>query len=463
MTHPRLTRRLGTGDAVVVGLGAMLGTGVFTVLAPAAAAAGGWLLLGLGLAAVVATCNAVSSADLAVAHPESGGSYVYGRERLGHRWGFLAGAAFVAGKTASCAAAALVFATYMAPSAVRPVALAALAGMVMLNLAGVRWTVRGTRVLVGVVLAVLAVAVVVMLVRSGVASAGATAGRAAGRAAGGVASGAAGGTGAGAAGGGTAAGAAGGTAAASAAGPTLPWQVLRSAALLFFAFAGYARIATLGEEVRDPARTLRRAIPVALAITVVVYGAVAVGCLVALGPAALARADAPVAEGVRVVGLSGLVPLVDAGAALATLSVLLSVLVGVSRTGLAMARRRDLPGALASISRRGTPWRADLAVAGAVAVLVLTLHPASAVGLSAFCVLLYYAIANASALRLRPEERRWPRWTAWLGLGGCVTLAATLPPRAVAVGAGLLAAAALARGLVPRLLRRRRRMPAPEA
>ncbi|GAA3496166.1 hypothetical protein GCM10019016_032670 [Streptomyces prasinosporus] len=104
---PGLRRTLGTGDAVVVGLGAMLGAGIFAALAPAARAAGSGLLLGLAVAAVVAYCNADSSARLAALYPASGGTYVYGRERLGEFWGYLAGWAFVVGKTASCAAMAL--------------------------------------------------------------------------------------------------------------------------------------------------------------------------------------------------------------------------------------------------------------------------------------------------------------------------------------------------------------------
>ncbi|MGN6800119.1 MAG: amino acid permease, partial [Gaiellaceae bacterium] len=107
-----LARRLGTRAAVVVGLGSMIGAGVFSAFAPAAAAAGSGLLVGLALAAGVAYCNAVASAQLAAQYPASGGTYVYGRERLGEWWGFLAGWGFVIGKTASCAAMALTFAVY---------------------------------------------------------------------------------------------------------------------------------------------------------------------------------------------------------------------------------------------------------------------------------------------------------------------------------------------------------------
>src|SRR3954466_8612261 len=118
----QLQRRLGTGDAVVVGLGAMLGAGIFAALSPAAQAAGSALLLGLAGAAVVAYCNATSSARLAALYPESGGTYVYGRRRLGPFWGYLAGWSFVVGKTASCAAMALTFASYVAPHVARAVA-----------------------------------------------------------------------------------------------------------------------------------------------------------------------------------------------------------------------------------------------------------------------------------------------------------------------------------------------------
>ncbi len=125
----RLARRLGTRDAVVIGLGSMIGAGVFAAIGPAAAVAGGGLLIGLALAAVVAYCNATSSAQLAALYPASGGTYVYGRKRLGHLWGFLAGWGFVIGKTASCAAMALTFGSYVAPDLARPLGIGAVVAL----------------------------------------------------------------------------------------------------------------------------------------------------------------------------------------------------------------------------------------------------------------------------------------------------------------------------------------------
>jgi len=394
----RLARRLGTADAVVVGLGAMLGTGVFVVFAPAAAAAGEWLLLGLLLAAAVAYANATSSAQLAALHPRSGGTYVYARERLGHGWGALAGYAFLAGKVASCGAAALAVGAYAWPAQQRAVAASAVLACTGVNLLGAQRTVRVTRLLVGVLLLVLALVVAVALF----ADAGPGA-----RTGGGGLDG-----------------------------------VPRSAALLFFAFAGYARIATLGEEVRDPARTIPRAIPLALGVTLVVYALVALAVLRALGVHALARSLAPLADVVRAADAGALLPVVRAGGAVAALAVLFSLVAGISRTAFAMGAERDLPRWFAAVHPvRRVPHHAELAVGVATLAVVVVGGLVGAVAFSAFTVLLYYALANASALRLRTGERRWPRWWAAFGLLGCLGLAGSLPLVTVLAGAAALAAA----------------------
>jgi APA family basic amino acid/polyamine antiporter len=182
-----------------------------------------------------------------------------------------------------------------------------------------------------------------------------------------------------------------------------------------------------------------------------VYALVAFAALRALGPTALADSAAPLADVVREARLPALVGVVVAGAVVAAGSVLLSVLVGVSRTGLAMARRSDLPSGLAGVGRTGTPWRADLAGGTVAAVLVLALRdPTSSVGVSAFCVLVYYAVANAAALRLTPDERRWPVALRVLGLVGCVVLAVTLPLVPVLVGASVLAVGLAVRAVLRR-------------
>ena len=411
----RLDRRLGLTDAVVVGLGAMLGAGVFAAVGPAAGAAGSWLLAGLLLAGMVAYANATSSAALAAVHPESGGAYAYGRRRLGPFWGFMAGWAFLAGKLASCAAMALTLGGYLAPGLARPVALGGLVAVTVANYLGVAKTAAATRVVVAVVLAALATAVAGMLL-GGQADPANLAG--------------------------------------SGPGPGV-YGVLQAAGLLFFAFAGYARLATLGEEVVDPARTIPRAVPLALGIALAVYAVVCAAALLAVGPAALAEAAAPLADAVAAGRLAGLEPVVRLGAAVASLGVLLSLQAGLSRTGFAMAANRDLPGALAAVHPRyRVPHRAELAVAGLVAVAVLAVDLRGAIGFSSTLVLVYYAVANAAAWTLRPAERRWPRGLAGAGLAGCLLLAASLPASSVLAGAAVLGI-----GAAVWVVRRGRRQP----
>lgn len=402
-----LQRRLGGFDAIMIGLGSMIGAGIFAALAPAAHAAGSALLLGLALAAAVAYCNATSSARLAARYPASGGTYVYGRERLGQFWGYLAGWGFVVGKTASCAAMALTVGSYLWPARAPAVAVAAVVILTAVNYAGVRKSAWLARVVVVVVLAVLA-AVVIACLTSGTAQA-ARLNVGADASAGGV---------------------------------------LRAAGLLFFAFAGYARIATLGEEVRDPGRTIPRAIPLALGITLAVYAVVAAAALTVLGSGGLATATAPLDAAVRAAGAPWLAPVVRVGATVAALGSLLALILGVSRTTLAMARDRHLPAALAGVHPRfHVPHRAEVAAGTVVAVLAASVDLRDAIGFSSFGVLAYYAIANVSAWTLPRDEGRPARIVPALGLAGCVALAFALPVASVVSGAAVLGAGAAAYGI----------------
>ncbi|HEV7951580.1 MAG TPA: APC family permease, partial [Glaciihabitans sp.] len=298
-----LRRTLGTPQAVVVGLAAMMGAGVFYVWAPAAAAAGTGLLIGLLIAAVVATLNALSTTQLAMAHPVSGGAYAYGRHTIGPRIGFTAGWLFMVGKISSAGAIALIAGSYLAPDYARLIAVLAVVVLAAINATGIRSTSRVSTLIVGTVLGGLLLIIVTTLIRL----------------------------------------------------PTLQLQplggtldigangwlgILQSAGLLFFSFAGYARMATLGEEVLDPRKTLPRAIIIALAITLLIYGTIAILCVTVLGIPALAQSTSPVADLVS----DGWDTVIRTIAAIACLGSLMGVLAGLSRTGLAMSRNKDLPG-----------------------------------------------------------------------------------------------------------------------
>ena len=231
---------------------------------------------------------------------------------------------------------------------------------------------------------------------------------------------------------------------------TSPAGVLRAAGFLFFAFAGYARIATLGEEVRDPATTIPKAIPRALAGVLVIYAAVGVTLLATVPVDAIAASDAPLGLVVSTSRLDWLTPIVRVGAGIAALGVLLNLIPGVSRTVLAMARRNELPRWFATIDeRRSLPVRAECVVTAVVIVLTATFDLRGAIGFSGVTILTYYAITNAACLTLRRDQRRWPRWISISGLAGCVTLAVMLPLAAIITGAGVLVAGIAIRRFAP--------------
>ncbi|WP_311879501.1 APC family permease [Microbacterium forte] len=391
-----LARRLRLGDAVAIGLGSMIGAGVFSVWAPAMGVAGSGILIALGIAAIVAYCNATASAQLAAAHPVAGGTYAYARAEIGPWWGFVAGWSFVIGKIASCAAMAMTFAAYAAPEGWQvPVAVAAVVALAAVNCFGVTRTALVTRVLVACSLLGLALVVATGL---------------------------------------------GGSSTATPA--PLPdasaYGVLQGAGLLFFAFAGYARIATMGEEVVDPARTIPRAIALALGGAVVVYTLVAITVVLVLGGDA-ATSTTPLSDVAAATGWQALTPVIRIAAAAASLGALLALLTGIGRTTLAMAREQDLPRFLAKVDERWqVPRRAEITIALIIVGIVVVADLRDAIGFSSFGVLLYYLIANAAAFRQQAAARRYPRALQVIGVLGCLLLVNTLPVVASAIGTAVV-------------------------
>ncbi|MDR6140865.1 APA family basic amino acid/polyamine antiporter [Microbacterium foliorum] len=391
-----LARRLRLGDAVAIGLGSMIGAGVFSVWAPAMGVAGSGILIALAIAAIVAYCNATASAQLASAHPVAGGTYAYARAEIGPWWGFVAGWSFVIGKIASCAAMAMTFAAYAAPESWQvPVAVAAVVALAAVNCFGVTRTALVTRVLVACSLLGLALVVATGL---------------------------------------------GGSSTATPA--PLPdasaYGVLQGAGLLFFAFAGYARIATMGEEVVDPARTIPRAIALALGGAVVVYTLVAITVVLVLGGDA-ATSTTPLSDVAEATGWQALTPVIRIAAAAASLGALLALLTGIGRTTLAMAREQDLPRFLAKVDERWqVPRRAEITIALIIVGIVVIADLRDAIGFSSFGVLLYYLIANAAAFRQQAAARRYPRALQVIGALGCLLLVNTLPVVASAIGTAVV-------------------------
>lgn len=408
----QLKRELGLPGATMMGLGSIVGTGVFVSIGIAAGVAGPAVIFAIAIAAGVATCNALSSAQLAANHPVSGGTYEYGYRYLNPRLGFMAGWFFLLAKSASAATAALGFAGYFLDalgnddtSARVPLALAAVIILTAIVLAGIRRSNVTNTIIVSVTLVTLA-----LFVLTGIPEFD------------------------------------GDNLSPffeNIDGDTSIALFLQACALMFVAYTGYGRIATLGEEVREPRRTIPRAIVVTLLVTMTLYISVAIVAVGAIGAAELSEAAddeaAPLEVAASTFDLEFVAPLVAIGAVTAMLGVLLNLILGLSRVLLAMGRRRDMPPVVARINEAGTTPYVAVAVMGIViAVLVLIGDVRTTWSFSAFNVLLYYSITNLSALQLSAEERLYPRWISWTGLAACIFLAFWVEVEILLVGLVIL-------------------------
>jgi APA family basic amino acid/polyamine antiporter len=411
-----LRRELGLGGAVMMGLGSIVGTGVFVSIGIAAGIAGPALLVGIVVAALVATANGMSSAQLAANHPVSGGTYEYGYRFLSPALGFTAGWMFLVAKSASAATAALGFAGYLlealgaAPGGLLvPVALAAILVLTVVVLTGIRRSSMTNIAIVSVTLVTL-LAFVVTSAPAVIAGGGRTLS----------------------------------PFFATAEGAVGVRDVLFASALLFVAYTGYGRIATLGEEVTEPRRTIPRAIVTTLLVTMTLYMLVALAGVGSVGAGVLSDAArtqaAPLEVAARRVGVPGMPLVVTVGAITAMLGVLLNLLLGLSRVLLAMGRRRDMPAFFAVLDRRGlTPVAAVIGVALLIGGLALIGDVRTTWSFSAFTVLIYYAITNLAALFIPRDGRLFPKWVSVAGLLGCLALAAFVEPRILLSGLGVIA------------------------
>lgn len=425
----QLKRSLTLPDAVMLGLGSIVGTGVFVSIAIAAGITGPAVILAVAVAALVASFNGLSSAQLAANHPVSGGTYEYGYRFLHPILGFTAGFAFLLAKSASAATAALGFSGYLLgvirpliPNwlepfdimhiTIAPLALLAIAVLMLITLTGAKRSSIVNSIIVSITLLILMALVVTGLFKMQ----------------------------------------------GSHFQPffqfeatTVGWrEFLYATALMFVAYTGYGRIATLGEEVQDPRRTIPRAIIATLLVTMTLYVLIAIVSVGVVGLPALALSEAPLELVGRNTGVLFLWIIVAFGAVTAMLSVLLNLILGLSRVLLAMGRRKDMPTLFAKLNHAGTaPVPAIIAVSLFIAALTLLGDVKTTWGFSAFTVLIYYSITNLAALFIPPEGRFFPRWVSVAGLISCFGLAFFVPLQIWGIGLGILAA-----GLVYFLIRR---------
>jgi basic amino acid/polyamine antiporter, APA family len=397
-----LRRELGLLDAVGIGFGAIVGAGIFVVTGVAAGIAGPAIIVSLAIAGIAATANALSSAQLAAEYPQSGATYEYGYRLLTPAAGFAAGWMFLASKISAAGTVALGLGAYLeglVPGVQpRAVAVGAIVFFTALNYFGIRRSSRVNLLIVSVSLGSLVV----------FAAAGARSFDPANLR------------------------------------PFSPFGlsgVLEGAAILFFAYTGYARIATLGEEVREPRTTIPRAVVITIVSAMLLYAAVAVVAVGMAGAPLLASSAAPLRAAAGTSGLPWLATLLSAGGLTAMLGVVLSQILGLSRMTFAMARRGDLPRLLDRVHPiHAIPHRAVLAV-GAVAAIVAATGTLRGVATAAsFTILVYYGIANVAALRMPARAKLYPDFVPLAGLVMCALLAFSLELRTIAIGSGVLVA-----------------------
>jgi len=391
--------------ASALGVASMLGAGVFVVFAPAAELAGSYLFLAIAIAGIIASLNARSMRQLSRVLPKAGGAYAFGREYLSRDWGFLAGIAFILGKVGSVAAIALAAASYIYPEAKLEVAFASLALMTGINLLGINRTATGA-----ILLSIPTVALLLLVGISGFQ-----------------------------------------VVAVEAQGQSSIAGVLPAAALIFFAFAGYARVATLGPEVKNPSENIPKAITLSLVFVIAIYFLVANALQTQLGTA-LQFSIAPIQDfaGTVLPWLpSQVVVLV---AATACLGSLLSLLAGISRTAEAMANDSELPRSIGLRSKRfDSPWVADLVILSIATTLLVSGDITWTIGISSFSVLGYYAIANLAAFRQLTSKQPVSRILALIGAALCLGVGFFVPLQSLLVtAAALIVAMGLRAGLIMR-------------
>lgn len=395
-----LTRILGLKDAVAVGLGAIIGAGIFVVTGVAAKVAGASFIIGLIIAGVVASFNALSSAQLAAVYPQSGGTYEYGYRLLNPSMGFAAGWMFLISKLSAAGVVALGFGSYFhsllpffSPTTY---SLSAIILLTVANLGGIR---KAGAINIGIVLITLLSLTYFVLSGAGAMK-------------------------------------------TSNFQPFAPFGmkgIAESAAILFFAFTGYARIATLAEEVKEPRKTIPRAIIITIITAIVLYAAVSIVAIGIMGAEDMGKSKSPLQTAVAYLTAPAVEPIITLGASTAMLGVLLSQILGISRMLLAMGRRNDLPAFFEKIHPKTRIPHIGILFTG-VSILIITLAGSFefVVRAASFTILLYYGITNLAAIRQPNHEQIYSKVIPFLGFAGCLIMAVSLPWSVIISGAAIL-------------------------
>jgi APA family basic amino acid/polyamine antiporter len=397
----KLKREIGLIDATALGIGAIIGSGIFVVTGIVAGIAGPAMVFSIIIAGVIAVFSAMSVAELGAYLPEEGGTYAYAQKLISPFAGFIAGWIWIFSNIFVGAAVSLGFAHYFVtlfPSIpVKVIAVAICLMFIIINYLGLKGSVLFNNILVMAKILILLffIAFGLGFLRPGSFTPFA---------------------------------------------PEGSMGILSGAALIFFAYTGFARVTIMAEEVKDPEKTIPRSIYLALGISTVIYLLVSIVAVGLAGTPALAHSGSPLADAIGMTGNSGAVLVISLGAMIATASVLLTTIMGISRIVFSMARSSDLPGIFGRIHPRfSTPHYATVITGACMIAAILLADLALVVAVSTFAMLLYYLIANTAALRLPRERRKYPTWVPIIGALSCIGLIVFLSPDSWIIGCvGLL-------------------------
>lgn len=414
-----LKRNLNLLDATSVGIGAIIGAGIFVVLGIAVGYAGPSVVISIIVAGIVASFTAFSFAELGSAIPKEGGAYAFAFELISPFAGFLVGILWLFAQIVAGAAISLGFASYFVAifpifpfKAVAVIAALALTG---LNLIGIKQSTTVNNILV-----IIKIAILCLFIGFGIFQIHPQN--------------------------------------FSQFSPNGFFGILQGAGFIFFAYLGFGRIATLGEEVKNPERNLPLAVLIALVVSVAIYVLTGLTATGLVDYRILAQSGSPIAEAAKATGNFTLVAAVSFGALIATASVLLTNLIGLSRVAFAMARNGQFPKSIAKVSSRfGTPYISVLSMGAILTVLAFALDLKQTVAITSFAILSVHLTVNLSAIRLR---KKMPNSTKFrvpfypiipsLGLLSCIILMFSLPQES-----WIVAAIAVAVSAVLYLLRRK--------
>ena len=378
-------RTLTLQNSLFLGLSSMIGAGLFVNIAPTAVISSYSLILGLVIASFLAFANASSSAQLARVYPETGGTYLYARKVLGNNASLFSGIVFIVGKIISSIAIALTFGNYLMPSYPKT------SGVMLVLLVGIISYFGATKTASVARWFVYSVVGILMFYIFSITT-------------------------------------------STSFNFSIPISkglsletLLISSSIWFFAFTGYSRLATFGEEVRNPEKIIPKAILTGLGLTVTIYFLVTYITLGIVDPSIIQNSSTPLKVAFDLSRFSNFSFLISIASTIATGSVLLALIPGISRVAVAMSRDKYLPISLSKIHKKyNSAYIADVSITFIVILGILTVDVIEAIKMSSFFILLYYSLTNLSVIKLEKSQRLYSILIPYFGLLGCLLLASSL-------------------------------------